>query len=91
MVEVPAAALVADRLLEHLDFLSVGINGLGQYALAADRRHPRLADLLDPRQPALLRLVAECARAGLAAGKPVGVCGEAAGDPAVAPLLVGLG
>ncbi|WP_084958667.1 phosphoenolpyruvate--protein phosphotransferase [Thermoactinospora rubra] len=91
MVEVPAAALMADRLLEHVDFLSVGTNDLGQYAFAADRQHPGLADLLDPRQPALLRLVAECARAGAAAGKPVGVCGEAAGDPTLAPILVGLG
>ncbi|MBN6058478.1 phosphoenolpyruvate--protein phosphotransferase [Nonomuraea sp. RK-328] len=91
MVEVPAAALQADRLLREVDFLSIGTNDLAQYAFAADRQHPSLADLLDPRQPALLRLVAMCAEAGRAAGKPVGVCGEAAGDPRIAPVLVGLG
>ncbi|WP_283135037.1 phosphoenolpyruvate--protein phosphotransferase [Rhizohabitans arisaemae] len=91
MVEIPAAALLADLLLEYVDFLSVGTNDLGQYTFAADRMHPGLADLLDPGQPALLRLVADCARAGRDAGKPVGVCGEAAGDPRLAPVLAGLG
>ncbi|WP_082310785.1 phosphoenolpyruvate--protein phosphotransferase [Nonomuraea sp. SBT364] len=91
MVEVPAAALLADRILAEVDFLSVGTNDLSQYTFAADRQHPALTDLLDPAQPALLRLVAACAEAGLAAGKPVGVCGEAAGDPALAPVLAGLG
>ncbi|NRQ37232.1 phosphoenolpyruvate--protein phosphotransferase [Nonomuraea sp. NN258] len=91
MIEVPAAALRAERILAEVDFLSIGTNDLAQYAFAADRQHSALADLLDPSQPALLRLVEMCARAGLAAGKPVGVCGEAAGDPRLAPLLVGLG
>ncbi|GAA3114405.1 phosphoenolpyruvate--protein phosphotransferase [Planomonospora alba] len=91
MIEVPAAALLADRLLERLDFLSVGTNDLSQYAFAADRQHGELADLLDPWQPGLLRLVAECARAGREAGKPVGVCGEAAADPPLAAVLAGLG
>ncbi|MEV4249833.1 phosphoenolpyruvate--protein phosphotransferase [Streptosporangium canum] len=91
MIEVPAAALMARELLEHVDFLSIGTNDLSQYTFAADRQHARLADLLDPWQPALLRLVGACARAGLEAGKPVGVCGEAAGDPRLAPVLVGLG
>ncbi|MFB4274044.1 MULTISPECIES: phosphoenolpyruvate--protein phosphotransferase [unclassified Nonomuraea] len=91
MVEVPAAALRAARLLQEVDFLSIGTNDLAQYTFAADRQHSALADLLDPSQPALLELVAMCARAGLEAGKPVGVCGEAAGDPLLAPLLVGLG
>jgi phosphotransferase system enzyme I (PtsI) len=91
MVEVPAAALLADRILAHVDFLSIGTNDLGQYTLAADRQNGALADLLDPWQPALLALVARCAEAGAAAGKPVGVCGEAAADPRLAPVLVGLG
>ncbi|QYC41314.1 Phosphoenolpyruvate-protein phosphotransferase [Nonomuraea coxensis DSM 45129] len=91
MVEVPAAALRAAELLREVDFLSIGTNDLAQYTFAADRQHPALADLLDPRQPALLGLIGACAAAGREAGKPVGVCGEAAGDPAVAPLLVGLG
>ncbi|MBB6552051.1 putative PEP-binding protein [Nonomuraea rubra] len=91
MVEVPAAALRAGRLLQEVDFLSIGTNDLAQYTFAADRQHSALADLLDPRQPALLELIALCAEAGRQAGKPVGVCGEAAGDPLLAPLLVGLG
>ncbi|TMR91221.1 phosphoenolpyruvate--protein phosphotransferase [Nonomuraea basaltis] len=91
MVEVPAAALRARRLLQEVDFLSIGTNDLAQYTFAADRQHSALADLLDPRQPALLDLIAMCAQAGREAGKPVGVCGEAAGDPLLAPLLVGLG
>ncbi|GGO63893.1 phosphoenolpyruvate--protein phosphotransferase [Nonomuraea cavernae] len=91
MVEVPAAALQARELLAEVDFLSIGTNDLSQYTFAADRQHSGLADLLDPRQPALLRLIAMCAEAGRAAGKPVGVCGEAAGDPLLAPILVGLG
>ncbi|MFI7640044.1 phosphoenolpyruvate--protein phosphotransferase [Nonomuraea sp. NPDC049400] len=91
MIEVPAAALRAGRLLREVDFLSIGTNDLAQYTFAADRQHSALADLLDPRQPALLELIAMCAEAGREAGKPVGVCGEAAGDPLLAPLLVGLG
>jgi phosphotransferase system enzyme I (PtsI) len=91
MIEVPSAALLADRLLEHVDFLSIGTNDLSQYTLAADRLSADLADLTDPWQPALLALVATTARAGAAAGKPVGVCGEAAADPLLGCVLVGLG
>jgi phosphoenolpyruvate-protein phosphotransferase (PTS system enzyme I) len=91
MIEVPAAALRAAEILAEVDFLSIGTNDLTQYAFAADRMDARLADLLDPGQPALLDLVAYCADAGRELGKPVGVCGEAAADPALAPVLVGLG
>ncbi|MCO6009448.1 phosphoenolpyruvate--protein phosphotransferase [Actinoallomurus purpureus] len=91
MVEVPAAALRAERLVEVADFLSVGTNDLSQYTLAADRQSGALADLLDPWQPALLQLIATCADAGRRSGRSVGVCGEAAADPALAPVLVGLG
>jgi phosphotransferase system enzyme I (PtsI) len=91
MVEVPAAALMADRLLQHVDFLSIGTNDLSQYTLAADRLSADLADLTDPWQPALLALVEHTARAGQQVGKPVGVCGEAAADPLLACVLVGLG
>jgi phosphotransferase system enzyme I (PtsI) len=91
MVEVPSAALHAARLLEVVDFLSIGTNDLSQYTLAADRQTGDLADLLDPWQPAMLELVGVCAAAGKAAGKPVGVCGEAAADPLLAPVLAGLG
>jgi phosphoenolpyruvate-protein phosphotransferase (PTS system enzyme I) len=91
MVEVPAAALHAGRLLDVVDFLSIGTNDLSQYTLAADRQAGALADLLDPWQPAMLELVGVCAAAGKAAGKPVGVCGEAAADPLLARVLAGLG
>jgi phosphotransferase system enzyme I (PtsI) len=91
MIEIPAAALRAHKLLEVADFLSIGTNDLSQYTFAADRMNGDLADLLDPRQPALLQLVATCASAGRAAGKPVGICGEAAGDPTLAPIFAGLG
>ena len=91
MVEVPAAALRAREILQHVDFLSIGTNDLGQYTMASDRMCGDLADLLDPWQPALLDLIALCAEAGQAVGKPVGVCGEAASDPLLAAVLVGLG
>jgi phosphoenolpyruvate-protein phosphotransferase (PTS system enzyme I) len=91
MVEVPSAALHAERLLAHVDFLSIGTNDLSQYALAADRLSADLADLTDPWQPALLELVALTAAAGHRVGKPVGVCGEAAADPLLGCVLVGLG
>ncbi|AUX21724.1 phosphoenolpyruvate-protein phosphotransferase [Sorangium cellulosum] len=91
MVEVPAAALMAERLARRADFFSVGTNDLTQYTLAAERGHPRLHALADPAHPAVLRLVRAVVEAGLAAARPVSVCGEAAGDPQVAPLLAGLG
>jgi phosphotransferase system enzyme I (PtsI) len=91
MVEIPAAALRAADLLAYTDFLSIGTNDLAQYTLAADRMAGALADLLDPWQPALLDLIRLTAQAGLAAGKSVGVCGEAAASPSLAPILVGLG
>jgi len=91
MIEVPAAALLADRILQHVDFLSIGTNDLAQYTMAADRMSAELAALTDPWQPAVLTLVAMAARAGAAAGKPVGVCGEAAADPLLACVLTGLG
>jgi phosphoenolpyruvate-protein phosphotransferase (PTS system enzyme I) len=91
MVEVPSVAVLADRFLEHLDFLSIGTNDLSQYTLAADRLSAELADLTDPWQPALLALVRATAAAGERAGKPVGVCGEAAADPLLACVLVGMG
>jgi len=91
MIEIPAAALLAKQILNEVDFLSIGTNDLGQYTMAADRQSGDLAELLDPWQPALLSLVAACGEAGRRAGKPVGVCGEAAADPLLAPVLVGLG
>jgi phosphotransferase system enzyme I (PtsI) len=91
MVEIPAAALMADQLLEAVDFASLGTNDLAQYTMAADRLAPELGHLTDSWQPAMLRLLEMTAQAGRRAGKPVGVCGEAAADPDLAAVLVGMG
>jgi phosphotransferase system enzyme I (PtsI) len=91
MIEIPAAALTAREVLAEVDFVSVGTNDLAQYVLAADRMLGALAALNDPWQPALLRLIGTVGRAGDELGKPVGVCGEAAADPLLAGVLVGLG
>ncbi|MEJ7629073.1 MAG: phosphoenolpyruvate--protein phosphotransferase [Nocardioidaceae bacterium] len=91
MIEVPSAALLADRILAHVDFLSIGTNDLSQYTMAVDRLSSELAGLTDPWQPAVLQLIARTADAGAVTGKPVGVCGEAAADPLLACVLVGLG
>ncbi|MFH9352216.1 phosphoenolpyruvate--protein phosphotransferase [Kitasatospora sp. NPDC017646] len=91
MIEVPAAALRTDRLAEVCDFFSIGTNDLAQYTFAADRTLGTLAELLDPWQPALLGLVATAAGSAAEHGRPIGVCGEAAADPALALVLVGLG
>jgi multiphosphoryl transfer protein len=91
MVEIPAAALTAERLAEHVDFFSVGTNDLTQYTMAAERGDERLAGLLTGPQPAVLRLVKATVEAAAARGRWVGVCGELAGDPAAAVLLAGLG
>lgn len=91
MIEVPSAALLAHRILEVVDFLSIGTNDLTQYTMAADRMATDLAHLTDPWQPAVLQLIAITAEAGFNADKPVGVCGEAAADPLLACVLVGMG
>jgi len=91
MVEVPAAALTAARLAEHVDFFSLGTNDLTQYTMAAERGDERLAPLLTGPQPAVLRLVKATVEAATAHGRWVGVCGELAGDPASAVLFAGLG
>ncbi|WOQ68852.1 phosphoenolpyruvate--protein phosphotransferase [Microbacterium limosum] len=91
MVEVPSIALLADRVLPHADFASIGTNDLTQYTLAADRLLGSVASFQDPWHPAVLRLIREVGAAGGAAGKPVGICGEAAADPLLAVVLVGLG
>jgi phosphotransferase system enzyme I (PtsI) len=91
MVEIPAVALTAKHCLADVEFASIGSNDLTQYAMAADRESAALAALNTPWQPGLLQLVALTAKAGNELGKPVGVCGEAAGDPALAVVLVGLG
>ena len=91
MIETPSAALLAAELFEVVDFVSLGTNDLAQYTMAADRLLGDLGDLNDTWQPAVLRLIGTVGAAGRAAGKPVGVCGEAGGDPLLAPVLVGLG
>lgn len=91
MVEVPSAALCAYSILSTVDFVSLGTNDLAQYVMASDRQLASLADLLSPWQPAVLQLVSKTVLAAKAAGKPVGVCGEAASDPLLALFLVGLG
>jgi multiphosphoryl transfer protein len=91
MIETPAAALIADRLVAVADFLSIGSNDLAQYTLAMDRGQPELAAQLDALHPAVLRLIRVTAAAGLAAHRPVAVCGGLASDPMAAPLLAGLG
>jgi phosphotransferase system enzyme I (PtsI) len=91
MVETPAAAVLADRLVEISDFLSVGTNDLTQYTLVVDRGNARLADRFTPHDPSVLRLLKLVAEAARAAGKPASVCGEMASEPLSAFLLVGLG
>ncbi|MBH0009863.1 phosphoenolpyruvate--protein phosphotransferase [Salinibacterium sp. SWN1162] len=91
MAEVPSLAVLADQVAERSDFVSIGSNDLTQYTLAADRMLGTLAKFQDPWHPAVLRMVKMLGDAGAAAGKPVGVCGEAAADPQLAIVLVGLG
>ena len=91
MAEVPSLAVVADQVAAVTDFVSIGTNDLTQYTLAADRMLGSVASYQDPWHPAVLRLVKMLGDAGTAAGKPVGVCGEAAADPKLAVVLVGLG
>ncbi|WP_110588816.1 phosphoenolpyruvate--protein phosphotransferase [Microbacterium suaedae] len=91
MVEVPSSAVLAEDILKIADFASIGTNDLVQYTMAADRLLGSVAHLQSPWHPAALRLIKMVADGGAANGKPVGVCGEAAADPLLAVVLVGLG
>jgi phosphotransferase system enzyme I (PtsI) len=91
MIEVPSALFVLDRLTKVVNFVSVGTNDLVQYLLAADRDNALVADLYDPRHPAVIRALGNVARAAREEGLACSVCGEIAGDPAMALLLLGLG
>ena len=91
MVEVPAAALLAEQLAARAQFFSVGTNDLTQYTMAAERGNELVGDLLAGAQPAVLRLIRLIAAGAAVHDRAVGVCGELAGDPAAAVLLVGLG
>lgn len=91
MVETPAAALIADLLAREADFFSIGTNDLTQYTMAVDRGNADVAYLYSPLDPAVLRSLRAVIRAGKAAGIPVGMCGEAAADPRLIPLLLSFG
>lgn len=91
MIEVPGAALIAETLAREVSFFSVGTNDLTGYTLAVDRLNERVAALFAPTHPAVLRLIQMTVAAARKHGRWVGVCGEAAGDPEVIPILLGLG
>jgi phosphotransferase system enzyme I (PtsI) len=91
MIEIPAAALALESLLERLDFISIGTNDLIQYTLAIDRTDDSVAHLYDPLHPAVLFLVAHVIRTANKHHVPVAVCGEMAGEPKLTRLLLGFG
>ncbi|SDR47594.1 phosphoenolpyruvate--protein phosphotransferase [Pseudovibrio sp. Tun.PSC04-5.I4] len=91
MIEVPSAALMADKLAEEVDFFSIGTNDLTQYVMAIDRGHPALASRADALHPAVLRMIDMTVKAAEKAGKWVGVCGGLASQPEAVPILIGLG
>lgn len=91
MIEIPAAAVLADQFAKEVDFFSIGTNDLIQYTMAADRGNEHVSYLYQPYNPSILRLVKHVIDSAHKEGKWAGMCGEAAGDPIMAPILVGLG
>jgi phosphoenolpyruvate-protein phosphotransferase (PTS system enzyme I) len=91
MIEIPGAALAADALTQVADFFAIGTNDLTMYTLAIDRGDEQVAHLYNPLHPAVLRLIQFATEAALRARIPISVCGEIAGDPRYAALLLGLG
>ncbi len=91
MVEIPAAAIMAEQFAREADFFSIGTNDLTQYTLAMDRGHPKLASQVDGLNPSVLQLIANTVRGAQQHGRRVGVCGGIASDPQAVPILIGLG
>ena len=91
MIEIPAAAMLADQFAKEVDFFSIGTNDLIQYTMAADRMNEQVAYLYQPYNPSILRLINNVVKAAHAEGKWAGMCGEMAGDQTAVPLLVGMG
>lgn len=91
MIEVPAAAIMADELAQQVDFFSIGTNDLIQYTMAVDRTNELIAGLHNPYYPAIIRLIKNVVEASHKAGIWVGICGEAAGDPLLTPIFIGMG
>ncbi|KRN12246.1 phosphoenolpyruvate--protein phosphotransferase [Fructilactobacillus fructivorans] len=91
MIEVPAAAIMIDKIISKVDFVSIGTNDLVQYTVAVDRGNERVSYLYQACDPAVLRLIGHVVRMVHKAGKIVGICGEVAADPQVIPFLIGLG
>ncbi len=91
MIEVPSAAILANRLIRHTDFFSIGTNDLIQYTLAVDRNNEKVAQFYQPLSPAILYLINSIIRAAEQAKKPVSLCGEMAGNPMYVPMLLGFG
>jgi phosphotransferase system enzyme I (PtsI) len=91
MIEVPSAAIIIDRILSEVDFLSIGTNDLVQYTLAVDRDNELVSQYYQSLHPAVIWLIQHVVDTATRARKPVSVCGEIAGDPLYTPLLVGLG
>ena len=91
MIEIPAAAMLADQFAKEVDFFSIGTNDLIQYTMAADRMNEQVSYLYQPYNPSILRLINNVIKAAHAKGKWAGMCGEMAGDQTAVPLLVGMG
>src|SRR5699024_10888348 len=91
MIEIPAAAVLADKFAKEVDFFSIGTNDLIQYTMAADRMNEQVSYLYQPYNPSILRLIKNVIDASHKEGKWTGMCGEMAGDQTAVPLLMGLG
>jgi phosphoenolpyruvate-protein phosphotransferase (PTS system enzyme I) len=91
MVEIPSAAITADLIIKEVDFFSIGTNDLTQYTLAVDRMNERVSSIYNSLSPSVLRLIKQVINASHSEGKPTGMCGELAGNPAASILLLGLG